>query len=227
MLGELERLSAIPVPHVHHAEPGLLVMDYIENDGGPITPAVERDAAALVASLHAVRGSSFGYGRDTLIGPLPQVNTPSALWLPFFAEHRLLAMGRMAMARGALPAGEMRRLERLAEDLDAYLLEPEHPALLHGDLWGGNILVRGERIAGFVDPAISFGHPEIELAFSTLFGTFGSAFFDAYEERRPLQPGFHELRKDIYNLYPLLVHVRLFGAGYLGGIVRTLNRLGF
>lgn len=81
--------------------------------------------------------------------------------------------------------------------------------------------------AGFIDPAISYGHPEIELAFTTLFGTFGRDFFEAYEARRPLEPGFHELRKDLYNLYPRLVHLRLFGRSYLGGIQKVLARLGF
>jgi fructosamine-3-kinase len=119
------------------------------------------------------------------------------------------------------------RLERLAEKLDDYLLEPAHPALLHGDLWTGNVLVRGDRIAGFVDPAIYYGHPEIELAFTTMFGTFGRAFFDAYEALLPLEPGFHETRSDLYKLYPTLVHVRLFGESYLGAIDRTLSRLGF
>ena len=88
------------------------------------------------------------------------------------------------------------------------------------------MLVRGGRIAGFVDPAIYCGHPEIELAFATLFGTFGEAFFEAYEGLVKLEPGFHEERREIYNLYPRLVHVRLFGSGYLSGIEATLARLG-
>ena len=88
------------------------------------------------------------------------------------------------------------------------------------------MLVREGRIAGFVDPAISCGHPEIELAFTTMFGTFGKTFFEVYESLVPLEPGFHELRASLYNLYPGLVHVRLFGAGYLAGIERTLAGIG-
>jgi fructosamine-3-kinase len=114
----------------------------------------------------------------------------------------------------------------LASRLGDYLTEPAHPSLLHGDLWTGNVLVKSGRIAGFVDPAIYFGHPEIELAFTTMFGTFGDVFFDAYEALSPLAPGFQDVRLDIYNLYPSLVHVRLFGSSYLGGIERTLSRLG-
>jgi fructosamine-3-kinase len=227
MLDELARQSDLPVPRVHVAEADLLVMDLIDNDGGSITPSVERHAAELIARLHATPTPFFGYERDTLIGPLPQPNPKSDRWVPFFREQRLLAMARQAAAEGRLPVDLLARIERLAERLGDYLLEPAHPSLLHGDLWTGNVLVRGGRIAGFVDPAIYYGHPEIELAFTTMFGTFGSAFFDAYEALLPLEPGFHELRSGLYNLYPTLVHVRLFGAGYLGGIDRTLSRLGF
>jgi fructosamine-3-kinase len=226
MLCELAKHSALPVPAVHFAEPDLLVMDFIETDGGGITPQVERHAAELIAALHATPRPSFGYERDTLIGPLPQPNPQSDRWIPFFRDYRLLAMARAAQAEGKLPPKLLTRLERLAERLDTYLAEPRHPSLLHGDLWTGNVLVRGERIAGFVDPAIYCGHPEIELAFTTMFGTFGRPFFEAYEALLPLEPGFHELRSALYKLYPTLVHVRLFGSAYLPPIERTLAHLG-
>jgi fructosamine-3-kinase len=226
MLGELARHSDLPVPRVHLAEPDLLAMDYVENDGGPITASVERHAAALIAALHATPRPFFGYEQDTLIGPLPQPNPRSEEWIPFFREHRLLAMARAAEAEGRLPLAMLSRLDRLGERLEEFLTEPAHPSLLHGDLWTGNVLVRGDRIAGFVDPAIYYGHPEIELAFTTMFGTFGKAFFEAYEALSPLEPGFHELRREIYNLYPTLVHLRLFGQSYLSGIERTLGHLG-
>jgi fructosamine-3-kinase len=226
MLGELERLSDLPVPRVHYAARDLLVMDFIENDGGGISESVERHAGELIAKLHATPREGFGYSRDTLIGPLPQPNPEAGLWVPFFRDHRLLYMAGHAHREGSLPSPLFKRIERLAERIEDYLIEPCHPSLLHGDLWTGNVLVRGGRIAGFVDPAIYFGHPEIELAFTTMFGTFGAAFFAAYESLLPLKPGFHELRAGLYNLYPTLVHVRLFGSGYVPGIERTLTRLG-
>jgi fructosamine-3-kinase len=226
MLGELTRLSELTVPHVHHAEPDLLVMDFIENDGGGIATSVERHAGELIARLHATRRERFGYARDTLIGPLHQPNPESSRWVPFFRDHRLLFMAREAHREGSLPSPLLTRIERLAEQIEDYLIEPPFPSLLHGDLWTGNVLVRGGRIAGFVDPAIYCGHPEIELAFTTMFGTFGQAFFDAYAGLMPLEPGFHELRSGLYNLYPTLVHVRLFGSAYLAAIERTLARLG-
>lgn len=226
MLADLARLSELPVPHVYAAETDLLVMDYIDNDGGRITGDVERHAARLIAQLHAMPREQFGYDYDTLIGPLHQPNPPSDKWVPFFRDHRLLHIAGAARDEGALPLPLYGRIERLAGVLGEYLAEPAHPSLLHGDLWTGNVLVKGSRIAGFVDPAIYYGHPEIELAFTTMFGTFGRAFFEAYEDLRPLEPGFHELRRDIYNLYPTLVHVRLFGGGYIAGVERTLTKLG-
>jgi fructosamine-3-kinase len=226
MLRELARLSELPVPRVHYADDTLLVMDYIAHDGGGIGPSAERHAGELIAALHAVPRERFGYERDTLIGPLAQPNPPGDRWVPFFRDQRLLYMARAAHDEGALPSPLLARIEKLAMRISEHLTEPAHPSLLHGDLWTGNVLTRQGRIAGFVDPAIYFGHPEIELAFATLFGTFGEAFFASYETRFPLEPGFHAERRDIYNLYPRLVHVRLFGSGYLAGIESTLARLG-
>jgi fructosamine-3-kinase len=120
----------------------------------------------------------------------------------------------------------MNRLETLAGRLDRWIAEPAHPSLLHGDLWTGNILVNRGRVVGFIDPALYYGDAEIELAFGTLFGTFGRPFFERYGELRPLNPGFFEERRDLYNLYPLLVHVRLFGGSYVGSVEATLDRFG-
>jgi len=226
MLGELAHLASLPVPEVYYSDERLLIMSWIENDGGPISPGVERHAAELLAALHNLRFEQFGYERDTLIGPLHQPNPSSPDWIAFFRDQRLMHMARSARDEGRLPGRLYARLENLAGRLSDYLVAPAHPALIHGDLWGGNVLVRDGRIAGFVDPAIYCAHPEIELAFTTMFSTFGAAFFDAYEALSPLEPGFHDLRRDIYNLYPTLVHVRLFGAGYLGGVENTLARLG-
>ncbi|MBP5857952.1 fructosamine kinase family protein [Marivibrio halodurans] len=217
MLRELARLSDLPVPAVHHAAPGLLIMDHVAG-GGAITRAAEIDAADHIAALHAVRGEAFGLARDTLIGPLDQPNGWAARWLDFYAERRLLPFGRAALEAGGIGAETMTRIERLTARLDRYLEEPPHPSLIHGDLWGGNVIVAPadgrERITGFIDPAIHYAHPEVELAFTTLFGTFGGTFFARYAEHRPIAPGFHDIRRDLYLLYPLLVHATLFGAGY-------------
>jgi len=225
MLAKLAELSELPVPRVCFADDTLLLMEHIEASGG-IDASAQAHAAELLAALHSVRGPAFGFERDTLIGGLHQPNPETARWLDFFRDHRLLHMGRQALAAGRLPARLMAHLEALAARLDRWIAEPAHPALLHGDMWTGNVLVRSGRVVGFIDPAIYFGDPEIELAFSTLFGTFGQPFFERYGALRPLGAGFFEARRDLYNLYPLLVHVRLFGGSYVGSVERTLARFG-
>ncbi len=226
MLRELRRLSRLPVPEVLAAATDILVLEYVDHDDRPPGRRAQRHAAELLADLHAVTAPGFGLERDTLIGPLPQPNGVADRWLPFFRDRRLRYMARLARRSGRLPASRFESLERLAARLEDWLEEPPRPALLHGDVWSGNILVRGDRIAAFLDPAIYFGHPEIELAFTTLFGPFDHAFYERYAEIAGIAPGFFELRKDIYNLYPLLVHLHLFGSGYLRPITALLDRLG-
>lgn len=224
MLGELERLSRLPVPEVLSGDDRLLLLTLLPSSGA-LTPAAERHAADLLADLHDVGADRFGFARDTVIGGLRQPNPWTDSWREFFRDQRLLFMAGEASKAGRLPSRTMRRVERLAARLETWIDEPS-PSLIHGDMWGGNVLVEGDRISGFVDPAIYFADPEIELAFSTLFATFGDAFFTRYAEHRPLRPGFGEGRRDLYNLYPLLVHVRLFGGGYVGSVERSLTGLG-
>ena len=226
MLRYLEDHSDLPVPHVVHAEGGLLVMTFIPNSGG-LGRASQAHAADLLAALHGVTAARFGLDRATLIGGLHQPNPWTESWRDFFRDQRLLYMGGQALKAGRLPARTMTRLEAFCGRIERWIDEPAAGSLVHGDMWTGNVLTHGERIAGFVDPAIYYGDPEIELAFSTLFGTFGEPFFSRYNELRPLAPGFFEERRDIYNLYPLLVHVRLFGGSYVGSVERTLGQFGF
>ncbi len=223
MLRYLAETEAVPVPHVFNASANLLIMEYVES-GDRLDESAQRHAADLLAALHGISAPAFGHERDTLIGPLPQPNEWTDSWLAFFRDRRLLYMGRLARDAGMLPGGTFARLEAFCDRLDAHLEEPARPALIHGDMWGGNVLARGGRIAAFVDPAIYHADPEIELAFSTLFGTFGEPFFRRYGEHRPLRPGFFEARRDIYNLYPLLVHTRLFGGHYAAQVDGILRR---
>ncbi len=231
MLRYLSEMSDLPVPGIIHApslgdNDRLLLMTYIPATGG-LNAASQAHAAELLAALHGVTAENFGLDFDTLIGGLHQPNDRDKSWRDFFRDHRLLYMGRQAMDAGRLPGRIYQRLEALAGRLDKWLDGNERPSLLHGDMWTGNVLCRGDRIAGFVDPAIYYGEAEIELAFSTLFATFGDPFFRRYNELRPIRAGFFEERRDLYNLYPLLVHVRLFGGSYVGSLEGTLARFGF
>ena len=226
MLDYLARTGAVPVPEVVHAEPALLVMAYVET-AGPLNESAQEHAADLLAALHGITADAFGHERDTLIGPLHQPNPRTDSWVDFFREQRLLYMGRLALDNGSLPLKTYGRLEKFCENrLGRLIEEPAAPSLIHGDMWGGNVLARDGRIAAFIDPAIYHADPEIELAFATLFSTFGDPFFRRYNEHRPLRPGFFETRRDIYNLYPLLVHTRLFGGHYAAQVDGILRRLG-
>ena len=119
------------------------------------------------------------------------------------------------------------RIQAVAEDIHDLLPNPLPPTLIHGDIWSGNVLFHNSHPAAFIDPAIYFADPEIELAFITLFHTFGDKFFARYQQHQPIRPGFFELRKDLYNLFPLLVHARLFGGSYVRSIQSTLRNLGY
>ena len=226
MLEYLKSHSALPVPAVLHADEHLLLLEYLES-GGALDASAQAHAAELLAALHAITAPKFGLERDTVIGSLHQPNAQSDSWIAFFRDRRLLYMARAALDEDAISSVLMGRIENFAGHLDEYLLEPEKPSLIHGDMWGGNVLCKGGRISGFVDPAIYYADPEIEFAFSTLFSTFGEPFFSRYREISAMRPGFFETRRDIYNLYPLLVHVRLFGGGYVGSVESVLRRLGF
>ncbi|NQU61161.1 MAG: fructosamine kinase family protein [Rhodospirillales bacterium] len=215
----------LAVPDVLHADDGLLLMSFLETSGG-ITESAEIEAAGMLAALHDVTADSFGFERATVIGGLHQPNPQTASWIDFFRDHRLLYMGRQALDAGRLPKDLMGGLEKLASRLSEWLVEPAKPSLIHGDMWTGNVLSHQGRISGFVDPAIYYADAEIELAFSTLFGTFSDAFFGRYGELRAIKPGFFEERLALYNLYPLLVHVHLFGGSYVGSVASTLKKFG-
>ena len=226
MLEYLASRSRLPVPEVIFCEDDLLIMTYIECDS-PLTSIAQEHAADLLANLHDIKVKRFGFKKDTVIGSLRQPNSWTNNWLEFFRDYRLIYMAKEAFRVGKLNKSSLSRIENLAANLDRWLISPSRASLIHGDMWGGNILCKDDRIAAFVDPAIYYGDPEIELAFSTLFGTFGQRFFNRYQEHRPLSPGFFEERRDIYNLYPLLIHLILFGGSYEVKLEKILTRYGF
>ncbi|NJO03232.1 MAG: fructosamine kinase family protein, partial [Bacteroidia bacterium] len=175
-----------------------------------------------LAALHRHRHHQYGLHFDNYIGSLPQHNAYLEDGLQFFIERRLKAQAGLALYENKISPQLYERINQLAEKLGD-LLPPEPPALLHGDLWSGNFMVNHQGQATIIDPATYFGNREAEIAFTQLFGGFDQRFYQAYQAENPLTPGFDE-RKDIYNLYPLLVHVNLFGSGYLSGVERTLSK---
>ena len=226
MLRYLREHAKLPVPEVYHDEPTLLLMEFIAGDQ-PLGAASLRHLGELLAACHQVRGAAYGLERDTLIGPLHQPNPPTDSWVEFFRDQRLLYMTALARASGELPAALESRLLRIAASLHDFLIEPAFPALIHGDMWRTNIIVRDNRIAGIIDPALYYAHNEMELAYMALFDGVGQEFFRAYDEILPIDPAFYETRRHIYNLYPLLVHLIIFGQKYIQPLNKSLARFGY
>ena len=224
MLHYLGNHSALPVPEVIYSSDTLLVLEYLPGSSQNLRRA-ESHAAELFAALHEVRAQRYGLEHDTLIGPLPQPNAQMTSWVPFFREHRLRYMTKLALESGNLSEALGDKLETLAQNLSNLLDEPDHPSLIHGDIWSSNVLAQGDRVTGILDPALYYADADTELAYISLFHTFGETFFKRYNELRPIRAGF-ETRRDLYNLYPLLVHVRLFGEGYVRRVEEIVRRFG-
>ena len=243
MLRYLATGSDLPVPAVRHGAEDLLVLEYVPGDG-EVTPAVERDLAAHVARLHEQTADArlheqtadarlheqtadaCGFYFDTLSGLLRQPNPWVDSWIEFFREFRLRYVADLAREQGRLPPELHERVLGLCATLDELLVEPAAPALLHGDLWTGNLVVRGDRLAAALDPAIFYGHPEYDLAYARWTGTVGEPFFEAYRKQRELAPGVSE-RFDVYAVHPLVEHVWHFGEPYLEPLDRRLAGLGY
>jgi fructosamine-3-kinase len=209
----LEEAGA-PVPPVLEVSADRLVMPWL---GGPAD--WERLGQAL-AELHRTSSATFGLDHDNCIGGIRQRNTPHERWGTFFSECRVLDH----LDDTAVPSELARRLRTACEGPLQSLLEVHapRPSLIHGDLWAGNI-VDGRWM---IDPAVAFADREMELAFMTMFGGIPQTMFDAYLDEWPLEGGW-ELRRPALRLHHLLVHVRLFGGGYVGQLAQTLDRLGW
>lgn len=197
-----------------------LLLEYVESSS-PQGSFFHKFGRSL-AALHRHTQPQFGLAHNNYIGRLVQTNTPHETWPVFFARERLLPQLKMAVDSGLLQAGISRNFDILIGKLD-HLFPQEPPALLHGDLWGGNYLCDTSNTPVIVDPAVYYGHREMEIAFTKLFGGYENGFYAAYNEVWPLEKG-HEERTDICNLYPLLVHTNLFGSSYAGRVASIIRR---
>lgn len=178
---------------------------------------------AGLAALHRFGAPSFGLAHDNFIGSLPQSNLPAPSWVELYRERRLAPQLARARRLGRLDSTLDHAAERLLERLDSLLGPPEPPARLHGDLWSGNLHVDAQGQPALIDPAVYGGHREMDLAMLRLFGGASERVFDAYEASYPLAPG-HRDRVALCQLYPLLVHLNLFGSSYLRQVRSVVER---
>jgi len=164
--------------------------------------------------------AQFGFYRDNFIGATAQKNTPDISWCSFFRDCRLVPQFRAADSY--FTPENRSKITKLLDNLDKFLIEPEHPSLLHGDLWNGNVMADSDGKALLIDPACYTGHREADLAMTELFGGFPPKFYEAYREAAPLQTGYKD-RRDLYNLYQLLNHLNLFGSAYLEPVLNIIE----
>ncbi len=223
----LELLNAANGPYVPEvlatgacSDRSFIIMEWIEP--GPRRGDFWEDFGTGLARLHRQSSDTFGLDHDNYIGSLPQPNDPAGNWVDFFINQRLEVQLRQAIDRGLMHSGHRKAFERLYRQIPG-LFPEEPPALLHGDLWSGNYMTGPDGQAAIIDPAVYYGFREMDLAMSRLFGGFAPAFYESYREAWPLEPGYED-RFDVCNLYPLLVHVNLFGSGYVPQVEGILRR---
>lgn len=197
-----------------------LVLEYIQ--GGARQSTFWQQFGFSLAALHRNTAPKFGLDHTNFIGSLPQSNQWHDTWSIFFAEERLLPQMQMARTAKLLDSNDEKRFHILCQQLHS-ICPVEAPALIHGDLWSGNFLCDESGKPVLIDPAVAYAHREMDLAMSKLFGGFDAAFYQAYHEAWPLEPGF-EQRVEIFQLYYLLVHVNLFGRSYVPAVRGILQQ---
>lgn len=223
-LKEIEQTQIIKVPEVlslgSFEDQSFLLMRFIESRNADQTDF--ENLGRGLAEMHQISSENFGFKTDNFIGLLPQKNEPRNNWSDFYAENRLFPQLRLAVKKKLLSPHEIPDNKLLLDGLRS-LIDTSKPSLLHGDLWAGNYLIALNGTPYLIDPAVYYGHREADLAMSRLFGGFDEAFYLAYYEIWPQEPGENE-RIKIYQLYHLLVHLNLFGLGYKASVKRTLDR---
>jgi len=204
-----------------------LLLEFIPTGSGG--DATDDALGRGLAALHAAPtiDTTFGWVRDNWIGSLPQRNPPTERWSSFWRDARIEPQLRLARSRGYFSArsdGSV-RMDHLLEAIAPALDDVDTAALLHGDLWSGNAFADASGRPVLIDPAVYRGDGEVDLAMTELFGGFGARFYDAYHEVRSISGAYHEYRRDLYQLYYLLVHVNLFGGSYVSGSLRAAERV--
>jgi fructosamine-3-kinase len=226
MLEYLNEYSNLPVPNIIKKLDNFLITEYIKNNGVGKEEA-ELDAAVKFATLHRIHDDQCGFVTNTTIGIYEQSNIQNSSWIEFFKRERIMDFVNQMLIEEKIGDELYDRVVTFCDDFDKFLIEPEKPSLLHGDIWSGNILINDGEVSGVIDPAIYYGHHEMDLAFIMMFQTFSDGFFERYRDLYPIADGFIEERADIYNLFPYLVHARAFGQSYLPYIRKIVEKYGY
>lgn len=197
-----------------------LLMDWIESVGLRPNSDDEKSLATQLCKLHQVNHTKYGGANDNFIGSLPQPNNWYDNITDYYYESRLLPQFKMAFDKGYL--SDHKALKTIAINLGS-LIPYEEPTLIHGDLWSGNYMISKDNLAYLIDPSVSYGHREMDIAMLHLFGQVPEGVMSLYNEQTPLIKGW-QYRMDIFQLYYLLVHLNIFGRSYLAQVRKILSR---
>ncbi|HUP14405.1 MAG TPA: fructosamine kinase family protein [Niastella sp.] len=198
----------------------LLILEWVEQ--GVKTDAFWDTFGRQLAALHHVHYSQYGLATNNYMGALPQNNQFTGSWIEFFVRQRLQPQITLALSNKLLEPAHVKQFEKLYQQL-AVMFSVEPPTLLHGDLWSGNFLCDEKGKPVLIDPAVYYGHRSMDLAMTTLFGGFDARFYESYNYHFPLPANYRE-QWEVCNLYPLLIHLNLFGKSYLPGILNTIRQ---
>ncbi len=228
-LSAIKSAGAVRVPDIYGTgiDDGysFLLMEYIES--ARMEKEFWEKLGQNLAALHRaetasfVPGGRYGFKSDNYIGAGRQKNSPKDSWIEFFSECRLRP--QFELASRYFDSGMNRQANRLLDTLDRFLMEPESPSLLHGDLWSGNFMSDENGQPMLIDPAVYVGCSEADIAMTELFGGFDRRFYQSYFDSMGRLPGYED-RRDLYNLYHLTNHLNLFGSAYLSSVKRTIER---
>lgn len=202
-----------------HQNWSFLILEFIDCKDANIN---QHELGKKLAEMHTITSNTFGLDHNNYIGSIPQKNSYKEKWHTFYQTMRIEPLVKISFDQGWLNKGYVELFEKLYVELEN-LIPNEPPALLHGDLWQGNIICDENAMPVLIDPAVYYGHREMDLAMLLLFGSISEQTIDAYNSIYPLEKNW-KMRTDIHQLYPLLVHLVLFGSSYLGTIINSIKK---
>lgn len=198
----------------------ILLLEWINE--GERTENFWKNFGEQLAALHQISNKHFGLNEDNYMGSVPQSNQQAHNWIDFFIQQRLQPLINKCLFQNLLTSKHQIQFESLYTQLPSIFGKEQKPSLLHGDLWSGNFMCNQNEEPVLIDTAVYFGHPSIDLAMTTLFGGFRPGFYEAYSYHSSFPSNYNE-QWEVCNLYPLLIHLLLFGRSYLSQIERTLH----
>lgn len=223
-LEEIASYNILNVPKVFQVgqinNSSFLLLEYIESDSTNRINFIQ--FGIQLAEFHLQFGNSFGWERDNYIGSLHQSNTKALEWCEFYINQRLASQLKMAIDQNLLDQNSIPNFSKLLSVCNRLFLDTK-PSPVHGDLWSGNYMCNPAGEVYIIDPAFYYGHHEVDIAMSQLFGGFSKDFYEAYYSIIPMEENREE-RIQFLQLYYLLVHLNLFGKSYLGSVMSILKK---